>query len=364
MRAASSVWAIPIVIVLVGCAGSPAATPAPVSAALATLPPVSAASTTPPPTSPTVTPALPSSPGVPSPSPIAKPTPIATIWPAAETLPTSGRIAFTIERGETESHGAYIDSAGFHLLPTGGDNTFGNATWAPGDTIIFDSERAGQRHIFRMGIDGQNVMQLTSGDTAQDSATVSPDGTLIAFGDVSPAENRDIGIHLANIDGSNVRDLTPGSGPGVVGEDNAAFSPDGQWVAFGRASDPTTQQNGLFLIRTDGTGVRRLTPDALGADEPHWSLDGKRILFIRGTSDVGIVDVASGKWTLLTDPNDPGLSTDASWSPDGTQIVFRHFTPDVALSIQLLVMNADGTHQATLWVAPTGYGANRPAWGS
>ena len=296
------------------------------------------------------------------PTTVPSPTPAASTWPAAASLPKAGRILFVIERDGVLTQPAYIDSTGFHLIPITPEITFGGAIWAPQNTIIFDSERAGLRHLFRMGIDGSNVVQLTSGNTGQDSAALSPDGSTLAFGDVSPSLNRDIGIHLVKIDGSNVRDLTPGSGPGVDGEDGAAFSPDGKWIAFGRVVNPATGLAGLFIIRTDGTGLRRLTADALRAAEPHWSPDGKRILFISGASGVWILDVATGKTKQLSDPGDSGTFTDANWSPDGTQIVYRHFTPGTPATLELVIADADGSHPVNLWVGPIGFGPNRPDW--
>ncbi len=312
-------------------------------------------------TSPSLAPASPTT--APSPPAVTAPgTPTPPTWPAPASLPAAGRILFVIERDGVLTQPAYIDSTGFHLIPITPESTLGGAIWALQDTLIFDSERAGLRHLFRMGIDGSNVVQLTSGDTAQDSAALSPDGTTLAFGDVSPNEKRDIGIHLSNIDGSKVRDLTAGGGPGVDGEDDAAFSPDGRWIAFDRVVNPDAQLSGLFIIRPDGTGLRRLTADASGAGYPRWSRDGQRILFSSGTSAIWIVDVASGKSRQISDPTDAGLFTDANWSPDGSQIIYRHFTPGSPATIELVIANADGSHPVNLWVAPIGYGGNRPDW--
>lgn len=65
-----------------------------------------------------------------------------------------------------ESHLAYIDSTGLHEIPTEADGHFAHAVWAPRDSIIFDSMRDGARHIFRMGIDGRDVVDLTPGDAS------------------------------------------------------------------------------------------------------------------------------------------------------------------------------------------------------
>ena len=297
-----------------------------------------------------------------SPTPGSTIAPVTAALPAPVSLPSSGRILFTVERDGQATRIAYIDSAGIHLVPFGPDPTAGNAIWAPDNTIIFDSERAGPRHIFRMGFDGGNVVQLTSGDTAQDSAAVSPDGRSMAYGDLSAAEGRDIGIHLANIDGSKVRDLTPGAGNGVDGEDDAAFSPDGQWIAFERVVNPDAGQAALLMIHPDRSGLRRLTPDESGAGYARWSPDGKQVLFQSALSALWIVDVASGATHQISDPKDTGEFIDANWSPDGSHIVYRHFTPGSPATIELHIANADGSNATTLWVGPIGYGPNRPDW--
>jgi hypothetical protein len=298
------------------------------------------------------------------------PTPGATTWPAPASLPQGGRILFTIE-SDHESYPAFIDQTGLLLVPIATDSTFAHAVWAPGDSIVFDSERSGLRHLYRIGIDGRNVVQLTAGDTAEDTAAVSLDGSMIAFAQVSYAENRDLGIHIVNSDGSNARVLTPGGAPGAAGfDEEASFSPDGRSIAFVRVVDPDTDQAGVFVIGTDGTGLRRLTDDARGAGHPRWSPDGKRILFSRpsqtssaSSTSLWTVDAAGGEPTPSTDPGDPGTSYEADWSPDGTQVVFHYFSPDLP-TIELRVVGADATHRATLWAAPPTFGPNLPDWGS
>lgn len=281
-------------------------------------------------------------------------------------LPSTGRILFIVEGGDG-NHPVYLDKNGLHQIPTVVDTTLAKAAWASAGSIIFDSERDVRRHIFGMGLDGRDVVQLTSGAAIQERPAISPDGSQIAYADfVDSYLGADLGLHLANADGTDPRALTKGGKGGVNGGDTSpAFSPDGKWVAFERAVDFDSGKGGLFLIRTDGSGLRRLTDDTLGAGYPRWSPDGKRILFsqrVEATTfapgPLWVVDIAGGKPTPLTDPTDPGISFSGDWSPDGRQIVFDYFVPG-ASQPELRVVNADGTHTSTLLMG----GGETPDWG-
>ena len=300
----------------------------------------------------------------PRPSIATSPSPAALGSPLS--LPSTGRILFVIE-GDGESHPAYLDTSGLHEIPTVPDPTLAKAAWASPDSIIFDSERDVRRHIFRMGLDGRDVAELTSGDAIQERPAISPDGSMIAYADfVDSYLGASLGLHLANADGSDPRALTKRGKGGVDGGDTApAFSPDGRWVAFERVVDFDAGKGGIFVIRTDGSGLRRLTDDTVGAGYPRWSPDGKRILFTEhlesttyAPGPLWVVDVAGGKPTPLTDPNDPGWSFAGDWSPDGHQIVFDYFRPNAGPP-ELRVVDSDGTHSSTLFVG----GAETPDWG-
>lgn len=207
------------------------------------------------PTSPSVAPtSAPASAAVPPTSAAPSPSRGLAKWPAPLFFPSTGRILFTIE-GEGESQPVYIDSSGLHVIPVAVDSTIAHPIWAPGDTIIFDSERDGRRHLYRMGIDGRDVVELTPGATWQDSPAISPDGSTIAFGQFIPEPGQDLGIHIAKADGTSSRALTPPSAVGSKeGVDEPTFSPDGTWIAFERIADPDLDRSGLFVIHPDGTG--------------------------------------------------------------------------------------------------------------
>lgn len=280
-------------------------------------------------------------------------------------LPRTGRILFVIER-DGESHPVYLDQTGLHEIPTAADSTFAKAAWASPDSIIFDSERDVRRHIFRMGLDGSRVVELTSGATIQERPAISPDGSTIAFADIVDANlGADLGLHLANADGTNSRALVEGDTGGGWFDTSPAFSPDGRWIAFERVVDFDAGLGGLFLVGVDGSGLRRLTDDSLGAGYPRWSPDGQQILFTQhleavtfGPGPLWVVDVAGGKPRPLTDLKDPGWSFEGDWSPDGLQIVYDYFSPG-ASQAELRVVNADGTHPSTLLMG----GGETPDWG-
>lgn len=99
----------------------------------------------------------------------------------------------------------------------------------------------------------------------------------------------------------------------------------------------------LYLVRTDGTGLKRLTAGAGFEEVAHWSPDGKRIVYnawVADRSSVWVMNAdGSGKLRL-------GAGETPSWSPDGKQIAY--WGP--SYSDGLSVMNADGSDRRTVGV--------------
>ena len=98
------------------------------------------------------------------------------------------------------------------------------------------------------------------------------------------------------------------------------FSPDGKWIAYYRG------KRQLRLIQPDGKGDRLLIEDEFGgqfADGFAWSPDSRFIAIVpqrNANSDIFAVDIASGKKHLLT--NTAYDESDPHWSSNGKFMLF------------------------------------------
>ena len=303
-----------------------------------------------------------SSPALSTPAPT--PTPVSSI--------SSGRILFTIESGEQgTSVPSYIDPNGVHQVVMPEDGTFAHAVWGPGDMIVFDSEQAGPRHLFSMSIYGGGVTQVTRGPKNQSNADMFPHGTRTVF--ESWDSQHDLGFFTVDVDAGGVPqplltlpDVSTTTS-GSVGLTEAAYSPDGRWIAFTRLSGSDRSVSAIFVARTDGSDIRRLTQDALVASYPRWSPDGTTILFQQNIDEQGsplwTVPFAGGKpRRLTTDQGSDGWAAEGDWSPDGRQIVFKYYETGWDHN-ELRIVDADGTAEETIWVSDPAHTAETPDWG-
>ncbi len=172
-----------------------------------------------------------------------------------------------------------------------------NASPGAGGGFVFTSERNGdgQSDLFRANADGTGVAPLVTGASMDDAGALSPDGRTLAF--VSTRNGTRANIWLLDLASGRTRQLT---GTRTVhgvpempdGYFRPAWSPDGRWLAFSSDRDTTwtghdggqgwehTQELSIYLIRSDGSGFRKLASKpgyCLGS--PKWSPDGRRIVF-------------------------------------------------------------------------------------
>ena len=115
-----------------------------------------------------------------------------------------------------------------------------------------------------------------------------------------------------------------------ISAEGLAFSPDGQWVTYSSYPDLT-----LWRSRVDGSDRIQLTQPPLKAVLPHWSPDGKQIIFNgsgpRAVWNIYVISSAGGAERRIS-PSDQTQS-DGGWSPDGKKIIFGPMEPGRSISI-------------------------------
>jgi dipeptidyl aminopeptidase/acylaminoacyl peptidase len=280
----------------------------------------------------------------------------------------SGRILIGIEAAAGPSGTfalAYIDASGLRELPAGvADWTTAHATWETPTTVVFDSERAGDRHLFRADIGDGTVTQITSAfRVGEQNAAFLGDGRIV-HDEYSCAEATDFGLHISPTDGSSDSDLTPAHPVNDPAYDSeATVSPDGHTIVFVRHVD---ENNGaLFSIDAGGGAATRLMPDSAKVSYPRWSPDGKTILFNQdvpaGATDLWTIPAIGGTPTRVTQSDPGAIRWEADWSPDGTQIVFKYYENGWRYN-ELHLANADGSQESVLWTGDNST-AETPHWG-
>ena len=121
------------------------------------------------------------------------------------------------------------------------------------------------------------------------------------------------------------------------------WSPDGTRIAFHVVEGPPTERgmlifpeptspgpSSIYVVGTDGSGLRQLTPDGVAAGDPDWSPDGSFIVFGPTSLHLWLYGQNQHEWRIQAirpDGSDlhvvvPPDAATPSWTGGGAQILF------------------------------------------
>lgn len=132
-------------------------------------------------------------------------------------------------------------------------------------------------------------------------------------------------------------------GSGASGTRNPHWSPNGRQIVFVRdvAGVP-----GIFIVDGDGSDEYILS----GGDYPDWTPDGQSIVFVDAEGDIATVRLDHSDYRQLTDS--PTNDTYPALSPDGSQLAFVR---SVQGGQEIMVLALDGTEPVNVTQHPAEY---------
>jgi Tol biopolymer transport system component len=302
-----------------------------------------------------------------------------------------GRITFA--RYVPETNGLEIFSAAANgsdvqqLTNSGQDHSSRPSDWSPnGNVIAFDSDRvdrAGledsvQVYVMPWNGESQGLTQLTVGEGFHGDPAWAPDGTHLAidadWGDY-PAQQGIWIIPAASATGVTIADAQRVTGPPAAGDFDSEpqYSPDGQWIVFTRFHEcpfnpharvfaPKGCTQAIYKVRTDGSGLTRLTAWGQENSAPDWSPDGSRIAY--DSCDVGRIGCTADIYLMNADGSHKlrlshtqavtaqhggtfAIANNPVWSSAGDRIIYSQWIGS-GFPVEIRSMNADGSGVATL----------------
>jgi TolB protein len=196
-----------------------------------------------------------------------------------------------------------------------------------GRLLAYDSIGAGQSttDVFLSSSEGTGPRNITNSPATNDiQPDLSPDGKSVAYSSGTAGE-RNARIVVQDLRSGEAHAITPAV-PGQEAFD-PSWSPSGLWITFDTYS-ATAGLSYLWVVRSDGAGLRRITDDAADACQPDWGPQGL-IAYAGGCdqlqSHLYIRDLFGVFARQLTTDADGGSSQLPAFSPDGASLTFSRF---------------------------------------
>ena len=206
-----------------------------------------------------------------------------------------------------------------------------------GYTIVWRYQQAKRTAPSQLNV---SFSKLTSQPGVEWFPSVSPDGKWVVYSGNDSGSRQ---IYLQSVSGQTPLDLSRDT---TVNDDQPAFSPDGEQIAFCSSRDG----GGIFVMGRTGEAIRRVTHMGF---HPSWSPDGTQLAFTTenvelypqnsvGQSGLLVAKVSTGEVRRLSE----GDAVLASWSPHNQRIAYTH--------------RLGKPTQSALWTIPVGGGTPKP----
>jgi len=193
------------------------------------------------------------------------------------------------------------------------------------------------------------VTQLGSADTS--SPSFSPDGTRLVFSSSSNRPSSDLWV--VGVDGNDLVQLTDTA----EAEREPAWSPTGRKIAY-TSDQGMVGSTEIFLLTVTETGEPLGSAvQATNADRssysPSWSANGQMIVFASdrtGDGDLFTMDAEGNNEQLLTIDDNNAEDRRPSFSPDGRWVIFASNREDG--NFQTYVVRTNGTDVRRVTIDP------------
>jgi Tol biopolymer transport system component len=227
----------------------------------------------------------------------------------------------------------------------------GSPNWSPDDSKLTfvknDNNVGGTYDIYSIKVDGSNEIKLTN-QNDNFSPQYSPDNNSIIF---SSSNNTWTGIYKMNINGSNKQLLTPQS----KSFGDPKISSSGNMISI-TSNDWNGSQ--IFVMNSDGSNLKQITFTVSskyfdtgfprdGNCNPVWSPNDDKLAYVsyeNGSPDIFIIKSDGTGNKRLTDT--PLRDENPVWTKDGYILFSSNRNPNVAS--QIYIMRTEGQLQTPL----------------
>ena len=209
-------------------------------------------------------------------------------------------------------------------IATGLGNVGRHLTWAPDQRFFAYASfmDGGNKEIYVMDIRTKLSHSLTRHPSRDSRPAWSPDGRWIAFIS-NRAGNSD--IYRMDVNGKQLMRLTNQGDSG-----RPAWSPDSQWIAFDSHigvdhGAGLLGRHFISVMTADGRKLRNLIENVSLWGKCTWSPDGKQIAFTAATPigiDIFVIELTGKNLRNLTQLDVPAIADSPAWSPDGKWIAY------------------------------------------